>query len=56
MILRSFIHIENELCALNALKYVIFIPQFTNNELGKSSDVTFQKWHVVIGRAFLDHV
>lgn len=55
MILRSCIHIENELCALNALKYVIFIPQFTNNKLGKSSDVTFQKWHVVIGRIFLDH-
>ena len=43
MIIRYCVHTENELCALNSLKYVIFIPQFTNNELEKSSDVTFQK-------------
>ena len=55
LIIRSCIHIENKLCALDAFKYVIFIPQFTNNELGKSTDVTFPKWHVVMGRAFLDH-
>ena len=31
MILTSCIDILNELCALNSLKYIIFIPQFTNN-------------------------
>ena len=46
MILIYCNHIYNELCALNALKYIIFIPQFTANELGKSNDKTFQKWHV----------
>lgn len=55
MILQSYVHIENELCALNVLKYVIFKPQLLNNKLGKSNNVTFKKLHVVIGRAFLDH-
>ena len=53
MILRSCFHIENKLCALNALKYVILIPQFTNHELGNSNDVTSQKWYVVIGELSL---
>ena len=37
MILMAWNHIENEFCALNALKYIIFIPQFTSNDLEKSS-------------------
>ena len=55
MIPRSYVHIEKELCAINAWKYVIFIAWFIKNELGKWNDVTFQKWHVPIGSAFLDH-
>ena len=34
---------ENDLCALNELKYSIFIPQFKANELGRSSEYAFQK-------------
>ena len=47
MILMFCNHIENELCDFNALKYVICIPQFTSNDLGKSSHQAFQKQHVV---------
>ena len=47
MILIYCNHIENELFALNVLKYIIFIPQFTTNKLRKFSDQTFQKQHVV---------
>ena len=47
MILMSCNHIENELCEFNELKYIIFIPQFTTNDLGKSSDQAFQKQHFV---------
>ena len=47
MILMSCNHIENESCSLNSLKYIIFIPQFTTNELRNSSDQTFQKQHVI---------
>ena len=43
LIIRSWVHIENEMCAFNPLKYVIFIPEFAYNELEKSSDVIFQK-------------
>ena len=46
MILIYFYHIENELCAQNLSKYIIFIPQFTTNELRKSNDKTFQKYYV----------
>ena len=46
MIQMSCSNIENDFCALNSLKYIIFIPQFTTNELGKYNDYTFQKWHV----------
>ena len=38
MILMSCNHIENDFCALNELKYIIFMPQFTTIDLGKSSD------------------
>ena len=38
---------ENDLCALNELKYIIFIPQFTTNDFGKSSDQAFKIQHVV---------
>ena len=38
MILTSGNNLENDLCALNALKCIIFIPQFTTNDFGKSSD------------------
>ena len=54
MIPGSYVHIEYE-CTLNAWKYVKFITWFINNELGKWNDFTFQKWHVAIGRAFLDN-
>ena len=55
MIPRYYVHIENDLCAFNAWKYAIFIAWFINNELGKWSDLTFQKWLVAIGKVFLDH-
>ena len=38
MILMYCNHVENGLCALNPLKYVIFLQEFTTNDLGKSSD------------------
>ena len=47
MILIFFNYRENELCALNALKYIILIPQLTSKDLGKSSHQAFQKQHVV---------
>ena len=46
MILMFCNHIENELCSLNALN-IIFIPQFTSKDLGKSCHQAFQKQHVV---------
>ena len=40
-------HNENQLCSLNALKYIIFIPDITSNDLGKSSHQVLKKYHVV---------
>ena len=46
IILMYFNQIENELYVLNRLKYSIFIPQFTTNELRNSNDQSFLKRHV----------
>ena len=40
MIPRSYVYKENELCALNACKYVILISWLINNELGKGSSLS----------------